>query len=49
MTANAFVEDVRLSKEAGMNEHISKPVDLDRLLKILREQLGPRARSTEKG
>ena len=31
MTANAFVEDMRMSKEAGMNEHVSKPVDLERL------------------
>ncbi|MDE7218775.1 MAG: response regulator, partial [Oscillospiraceae bacterium] len=35
MTANAFVEDVRLSKEAGMNEHVSKPVDLERLQDVL--------------
>ncbi len=42
MTANAFVEDIRLSREAGMNEHVSKPVDLDRLLEILRGQLKPR-------
>ena len=40
MTANAFMEDVQLSREAGMNEHISKPVDVDRLTEILRGQLG---------
>jgi len=39
MTANAFVEDIRLSKEAGMNEHCSKPIDPDRLLEILRKRL----------
>ncbi len=39
MTANAFVEDIRLSKEAGMNEHCSKPVDPDRLHEILRKRL----------
>ena len=39
MTANAFMEDIRLSREAGMNEHISKPVDVDRLTEILRERL----------
>jgi len=38
MTANAFVEDIRLAREAGMNEHISKPVDPDRLLEILYRQ-----------
>ena len=39
MTANAFVEDVRLSREAGMNEHVSKPVDLERLEAVLRRRL----------
>ena len=43
MTANAFVEDVRQARQAGMNEHISKPVDVDRLLDILRTQLKPKA------
>ena len=42
MTANAFVEDVRLARQAGMNEHISKPVDVDRLMEILRGQLRPK-------
>lgn len=31
MTANAFVEDVQASKEAGMNEHLAKPIDMDKL------------------
>ena len=31
MTANAFLEDVKKSKEAGMDEHLSKPVDIDAL------------------
>ncbi len=39
MTANAFVEDIRLSREAGMNEHCSKPVDVERLHEILRKRL----------
>ena len=39
MTANAFMEDVRLAKDAGMNEHLSKPVDLERLQDVLRRQL----------
>ncbi len=41
MTANAFVEDIRLSKEAGMNEHCSKPVEMERLHDILRRRLKP--------
>ena len=40
MTANAFVEDIRLSREAGMNEHCSKPVDPERLQEILRDRFG---------
>lgn len=41
MTANAFVEDVRQSRQAGMNSHLAKPVDLDRLLEILHDRLAP--------
>ncbi len=39
MTANAFVEDIRLSQEAGMNEHFSKPLDPGHLREILHRQL----------
>ena len=35
MTANAFAEDVHKAKIAGMNEHIAKPIDLDKLTKTL--------------
>ncbi|MFR2618583.1 hybrid sensor histidine kinase/response regulator [Parabacteroides goldsteinii] len=35
MSANAFAEDVRLSLEAGMNEHISKPIEIDRLYSVM--------------
>lgn len=31
MTANAFTEDIQASKKAGMNEHITKPLDLRKL------------------
>ena len=37
MTANAFDEDRRRSREAGMVEHVSKPVDPHRLYAILIE------------
>lgn len=33
LSADAFVEDERLSKESGMNNHFSKPVDFRRLQK----------------
>ena len=35
MTANAFTEDRIRAKEAGMDEHISKPVDLELLVKTI--------------
>ena len=35
MTANAFTEDRIRAKEAGMDEHISKPVDVELLIKII--------------
>lgn len=37
MTANAFIEDKRRSKEAGMNEHLSKPLDEKILLDTIRK------------
>ena len=35
MTANAFVEDVQASIDAGMNGHIAKPIDIDEVLKAI--------------
>ena len=37
MTANAFAEDVAEAINAGMNSHLSKPIDLGTLFKLLRE------------
>jgi CheY-like chemotaxis protein len=37
MSANAFSEDVRQCLDAGMNAHIAKPVDPDRLFGLLRK------------
>ena len=31
MTANAFLDDIRRSREAGMNEHLSKPLDMQKV------------------
>lgn len=36
MTANAYDEDVRKTKEAGMNAHLSKPIDSESLLRTLK-------------
>lgn len=35
MTANAFIEDKQRSKEVGMNEHLSKPLDEKTLLDMI--------------
>ena len=39
MTTNAFKEDVDAAKEAGMQGHIAKPIDIAALQKTLREVL----------
>ena len=39
MTANAFTEDMEKSKEAGMDEHLSKPVDIAVLERAVRKYL----------
>lgn len=39
MTANAFAEDVQMAKNAGMNEHVAKPLDLNKLYEVLRRWL----------
>lgn len=35
MTADAFAEDIQHSLECGMNEHISKPIDIEKLIRVL--------------
>lgn len=43
MTANAFSDDIAMSKQAGMNEHITKPLDIDELMQCMdRWMLRPR-------
>ena len=32
MTANAFSEDAKMSREAGMNAHLAKPLDINKLI-----------------
>ena len=35
MTANAFDEDKKIALEAGMDEHISKPIEVEKLNEVL--------------
>lgn len=35
LTANAFAEDVEKAKEAGMNDHLAKPLDIQRMLTLI--------------
>ena len=39
MTANAFAEDVQLAKNTGMNGHIAKPLDMNKLNDVLKKWL----------
>ncbi len=39
MTANAFAQDIHAAENAGMNEHIAKPLDFQHLLKVLEKYL----------
>ena len=39
MTANAFSEDIQAAKDAGMNDHISKPIDVSKMMETLKKIL----------
>lgn len=39
MTANAFTEDIQASMDAGMNEHLTKPLDMQKLLETIQTLL----------
>ena len=39
LSADAFVEDERLSRESGMNGHLTKPIDFDALWRTLQDTL----------
>ena len=40
MTANAFAEDVRAAMQAGMNQHVPKPLDVGQLMAVMKKWLG---------
>ena len=35
MSANTFADDIQNSKNAGMNDHITKPIDIGALSRVL--------------
>ena len=35
LSANAFEEDIAMAKDAGMDEHLAKPVDMDTLFDVM--------------
>ncbi|MDE7479464.1 MAG: response regulator, partial [Lachnospiraceae bacterium] len=37
LTANDFEEDIRMAREAGMNDHLTKPFDMEKILEVLAE------------
>ena len=37
MTANAFAEDIAKAMDAGMNGHLSKPIDIQLFMRTLRQ------------
>ena len=39
MTANAFAEDIQMAKNAGMNGHIAKPLDGEKMITVLKQCL----------
>ncbi len=49
LTANAMVTDIRRTRDAGMNEHLNKPIDVEKLfatlLKYIRQKCDPQSLS----
>ncbi|MCQ2537044.1 MAG: ATP-binding protein [Lachnospiraceae bacterium] len=38
LSANTYVEDIKAVKDAGMNDHLAKPIDVDRLYEVITKQ-----------
>lgn len=42
LTANDFEEDIRQTREAGMNDHLTKPFDMETIFSVLAEYAVPK-------
>ena len=42
LSANAYAEDIAASREAGMNEHMTKPLDVPQLVAAMGRWLKPK-------
>ena len=42
MTANAFAEDEKEALDAGMDVHMAKPIDIELLKRVIRQQVKER-------
>ena len=40
MTANAFTDDIARSKKAGLNEHLTKPLNAKNVIQMIRKYVG---------
>ncbi|QFR50091.1 response regulator [Sulfurimonas lithotrophica] len=47
LTANAMTEDIEKAQEAGMNKHLSKPIEVDKLFKTLLKYISKKTDITE--
>jgi len=45
LSANAFEEDIALAKDAGMNEHLAKPVDINEVFRAMRRLISAQGES----
>jgi CheY-like chemotaxis protein len=35
LSANTYAEDIKISRDAGMDDHLGKPIDVERLYEVI--------------